>query len=280
MEKLRIYAFADEASSAIDGQISAMRRNGLSGLEIRNVDGTNVSDISLEKAREVRNKLDDAGLAVWSIGSPIGKIDIVKDDFAAELDRLKHTLEVADALNAKNIRLFSFYLPKNDDPAKYRAEVIDRMGAMLDAAKGSGIDLCHENEKGIYGDIAVRCAELHKTFPALRAVFDPANFIQCGQETLEAWQTLKPYVKYMHVKDALKDGSVVPAGKGMGHVATILADYRSAGGVAVTLEPHLKVFEGLASLERPEGESVVGTYCYESNDAAFDAACAALNELL
>lgn len=38
-----------------------MRRNGLNGLEIRGVDGENVSAISLEKAKEVRRKLDDAG---------------------------------------------------------------------------------------------------------------------------------------------------------------------------------------------------------------------------
>lgn len=47
MKPLRIFAFADEASSQIDGQIAALRRNGLQGLEIRNVDGQNVSDISL-----------------------------------------------------------------------------------------------------------------------------------------------------------------------------------------------------------------------------------------
>ena len=64
---MRIYAFADEASPAIDGQIAAMRRNGLNGLEIRGVDGENVSTISLEKAKEVRRKLDDAGLCTWSI---------------------------------------------------------------------------------------------------------------------------------------------------------------------------------------------------------------------
>lgn len=58
---MRIYAFADEASPAIDGQIAAMRRNGLNGLEIRGVDGENVSAISLEKAKEVRRKLETRG---------------------------------------------------------------------------------------------------------------------------------------------------------------------------------------------------------------------------
>ena len=81
MADLRIFAFADEASPQIDRQIAAMKRNGLQGLEIRNVDGESVSAISLEKAREVRKKLDDAGLITWSVGSPIGKIDIEKDDF-------------------------------------------------------------------------------------------------------------------------------------------------------------------------------------------------------
>ncbi|MDD6735456.1 MAG: hypothetical protein PUE13_03985, partial [Clostridiales bacterium] len=94
MRSTKIYAFADEASPMIDRQIAAMKRNHLSGLEIRNVDGTNVSDISLEKAAEVKKKLDDNGLCVWSVGSPVGKTDI-NGDFKADIESFKHTLEVA-----------------------------------------------------------------------------------------------------------------------------------------------------------------------------------------
>ena len=54
MNGIKIFAFADEASGQIDGQIAAMRRNSLNGLEIRGVDGQNIADISLEKALEVR----------------------------------------------------------------------------------------------------------------------------------------------------------------------------------------------------------------------------------
>ena len=73
MKQPQIYAFADEASPIIDKQIIAMQRNGLQGLEIRNVDGESVAAISLEKAHEVRGKMDAAGLKVWSIGSPISR---------------------------------------------------------------------------------------------------------------------------------------------------------------------------------------------------------------
>jgi len=271
---MRIFAFADEASPNIDEQIVAMKRNGLCGLEIRNVDGVNVSDITLDKAKEVRAKLDANGLITWSIGSPIGKIRFGSDDFSEHLEKFKHTLEIAHILGAENIRLFSFYAPKGGDVAPYRDEVMSRLAQFVEIAKGSGIDLCHENEKGIYGDIASRCLDIHKTIPELKAIFDPANFVQSKQDTLEAWKMLKPYVKYMHIKDALADASVVPAGKGIGNVKEIYADFKGD----VTIEPHLKVFAGLDKLENEDEQSVVGRFVYNSNNEAFDVAVNAFKE--
>ena len=280
MNEILIHAFADEASPMIAGQIAAMRRNGLQGVEIRGVDGANVSDIPVEKAREVRRRLEDEGLYVWAVGSPIGKIAI-DEDHAAHEEKLRYTLAVAEALGTKRIRMFSYYIPRGDDPAAWRSVVIDRLGTMLELAGDAGIDLCHENEKGIYGDNAVRCRELLDTFPALKGVFDPANFVQCGQETLEAWRLLAGRIDYLHIKDALADGTVVPAGCGTGHLADILRAYLARGGRAMTVEPHLRVFDGLAALERSGDTSVIGErYSYPSADAAFDAACGALQGLL
>jgi len=276
---MNIYAFADEASASIDKQIAAMKRNGLQGLEIRNVDGVNVSDISLEKAREVHKKMEEAGLKVWSIGSPIGKIGI-EDAFEPHLEKLKHTLEVAKILECNNIRMFSFYIPEGKKTEDYREEVMRRLKAMTEAAKGSGIELCHENEKGIYGDNAARCLDIHKEISALKGIFDPANFIQCEQETLEAWELLHPYIKYMHIKDALKSGMVVPAGAGIGHVKEILDAFRGQGGDNVTIEPHLTVFEGLRELEGKDREIKVAEFKYPDADTAFDVACNALKALL
>ncbi len=281
MSDIKIYAFADEASANIDEQIVAMKKNGLQGLEIRNVDGENISKISIEKAKEVRKKMDDAGLITWSMGSPIGKIDIEKDDFAAHIDELKHTLELAHILGAENLRMFSFFIPKDKNPDDYKNEVIDRLGKFVEVAKGSGVDLCHENEKGIYGDIAVRCLEILKAVPELKGVFDPANFIQCGQNTIEAWDMLKTYIKYFHVKDAFSDNSVVPAGHGEGNLKTIVPDYIKMGGTCFTMEPHLHNFTGLDKLEQEGNESKLETrFAFKNNEEAFDAACDAFKALI
>lgn len=282
MKMPKICAFADEASPMIDGQIAAMLRNGMQGLEIRNVDGENISAISLNKAKEVRRKLDDHGLIVWALGSPIGKTDIKQDNMDAVLGSLRHSLDLANALGAKNIRMFSFYMPQGDDPAIYHQKVMDRLNRMAETANGSGVKLCHENEKGIYGDNAARCREILDEVPELNGVFDPANFVQYGQDTWEAWELLKNRIAYMHIKDAMfADGSVVPAGKGEGQVEKILRAFLSRGGNALTLEPHLKVFDGLKALERKGEESRVSNeYAYPTSDAAFDAAGSALKELL
>lgn len=276
---MNVYAFADEASGSIDKQIIAMRRNGLQGLEIRNVDGTNVSDITLEKAKEVHDKMEAAGLKVWSIGSPLGKIGI-GDDFDAHMVKFKHTLEVAKILECNNIRLFSFYLPGDKEPESFKEEVIRRLQQMVEAAKDSGIDLCHENEKGIYGDVAKRCLEIHQAVPELKGIFDPANFIQCGQDTLEAWELLHPYIKYLHIKDAKESGMVVPAGAGIGNLQKIVDAFYAQGGRNVTIEPHLTVFEGLRELEAKDRELQVAEYKYPDADTAFDVACNALKALL
>ncbi len=281
MTDIKIFAFADEANYHLEGQIKAMLRNGLNGVELRGTQFGNVSDLTVEQAREIRKMLDDNGLSTWSMGSPIGKIHIVKDDFKAHLDKFKRTLDLAGELAAENMRLFSFYTPHGEDPAQYKNEVIYRLSLMCELAEPYGVTLCHENEKGIYGDIGSRCLELVTEVPALKAIFDPANFIQSNEDTLAAWELLKPYVKYMHIKDALKDGRVVPAGKGEGNVEKIVGEFVAMGGRNFTIEPHLTVFAGLKDLEREGEQSKVGElYTYPDSDAAFDAACTAFKELV
>ena len=265
------YAFADETHPEIDLQIRALLRNGLQGPEIRDVDGTNISEITEEKAREVRNKLDANGLVTWSIGSPIGKSELTEDP-EVENERLKRALETAGILGAERIRIFSFW-KKDLDPELIANEVIDRLGTFAEIAAGTDILLCHENEKGIFGDNAARCRMILDSVPEIAAVFDPANFVQVGQETLSAWALLHDRVDYMHIKDALSSGDVVPPGLGEGHVEEIAKAYLAQGGTRFTIEPHLFDFGTFKALETTENTSILGEkYYFRNSDEAFDEA--------
>ena len=278
---MKIYAFADEASPALGGQIAAMLRNGLDGVELRTVDGVNVSDLAPDQAKRIGQRLRENGLCVWSLGSPMGKTELGQDDFDHETDRMKATAELANIMECRNIRMFSFYLPKGAQAKAYQNEVVDRLGAWAEIARDAQIRLCLENEKGLFGETPEHCRALFDALPSLRGVFDPANFVQIGTDPLPAWELLKDRISYLHIKDALYSGDVVPAGRGDGRIAAITAAFLAQGGTDVTLEPHLHDFGAYKSLER-EGMAVeLGKrYAFRGPDEAFDAAVRAFRELL
>lgn len=272
----RLCAFADEADTTLDGQIKALTRNNINFIELRGVDGENVSELKKDKAAEVRKRLFDEGISVWSVGSPAGKVKI-SEPFTPELERFRRLVDTSVITGAKCLRIFSFY--GTDGKPEFRDEVLYRLLRFTEEARDSGIILCHENEKGIYGDNAARCAEIHRALPGVKAVFDPANFVQCGQDTLAAWETLEPYVYYGHIKDADKEGHVVPPGMGAGHIADYLPGFFNGERRVLTVEPHLSKFVGLASLEKDHG-GAVGGMSFTSSGAAFDYAVAALRKIL
>lgn len=244
---LRISAFADEISPDIDEQIRVCKENSVTHFELRGVGGKNVLDFTPELKKEVKAKLDAAGMGVISIGSPIGKVAIDKP-FSEHMDRFKIAVEMAEFFNSPLIRVFSYYPAGGEGKGPiepHRDEVIDRFRKKLEYLGNRNITLVHENEKGIYGDIGSRCLDLMKTIdhPKLRTAFDFANFVQCGDDPATNWPLLKPYTVHIHIKDAVKgSGKVVPAGQGDGSIESILKDAWASGYKGfLSLEPHLKV---------------------------------------
>ena len=276
-EKIRLCAFADEADPMLDGQIEAMVENGISLLEIRGVDKKNISAVTPAETIEIKKKLDFSGISTWSIGSPAGKIKI-DDDFNKEIETFKRMLEVGAVLDAKCMRLFSFF--GTNGKAEYFDAVCEKLNKYVELCKPYGIVPCHENEKSIYGEDAAHCLEILKAVPGLKAVFDPANFVQCGQDTLEAWDMLKEYVYYGHIKDADKDGNVVPPGCGIGHIAEYLPDFVDRGCSVLTLEPHLSEFVGLQDLEEEGARSNVSKLSFANNRESFDYAVNSLKVII
>ena len=279
MAKFILSAFADEASPVFDEQLRILREEGVTLIELRGADGKNCADLTLEEATALREKLDAAGIGLSALGSPYGKYPLA-EPFEAHLDKFRHGLEICRVLGAKRIRMFSFYPAGEVDEAS-RQEVLRRLEIMLTLAEEAGVQLVHENEKGIYGDTAERNADLLAHFgDRLGFAFDPANFIQCGVKPIEAFGQLHERITYMHIKDALMaDGVVVCAGHGDGNVPEILRclNAEREGEVILTVEPHLTVFKGLDQLQ---DEQLKHHESYPDSRTAFHAAVTALREIL
>jgi len=278
----KISGFADEIAQELDVQIEAVSRLGIQYIEMRGVDGNNLIYHPDAKVKEIKQKLENAGIKLSALGSPLGKIGI-EDPFEPHFEEFKRACEIAHRMDTKNIRMFSFYIPEGKEK-EYKGKVFDRLGRFADYAGRNDIVLLHENEKGIYGAKAPECLEIMKKLGSdhFRAIFDFANFVQCGQDTLEAYDLLKDYVDYIHVKDARKEnGTVVPVGYGDGNVEAILKKLFASGFDGfLSLEPHLFDFKGFEGLERGRTASLSQSGQALSGAEAFAVAHRALCEVL
>ena len=270
MITIKLCAFSDEADSSLDGQIAALKRNSISYMEMRTVDGKNVTTLTKEEAQAIKEKLDANGIKVWSIGSPIGKVDI-NTDFDEYLKLVKHTCELANILGTTRIRMFSFF-----NAYDQKEKVFDYLRKMVEVANAYGVQLCHENEKDIYGDTKERVQEVMDNVDGLKYIYDPANYLQCGETADNTLDMFHATTDYFHIKDVvLKSGALVPAGMGDGKIDELVA--RITEDKTLTLEPHLAVFEGYSHIDKTVMKHEV---VFKTATEAFDAAVNAIKTIL
>ena len=254
----RISGFADEIAEDLDEQLDVLESAGIDRLDLRNVRGENLLDLSGERLVDLEATLDARGFTVTSIGSPIGKVGVA-DPLEPHMERLDRALELADRFDTDRVRVFSYYVPEDDDPADHRAEVLRRTRAAVDRAERADVTLVLENEKDIYGDTPGRVRDLLTAVdsPHLRAVFDPANYLEIGVRPYpDALLQVVEYVDQVHVKDARfgERGGIEPPGEGDGRIPETLAALHDRGFAGpLSLEPHLAMAGSNYGYSGPEG---------------------------
>lgn len=280
MADIKLSAFSDEYADSCDEQIFALSKFGIGNIEIRHVNGKNISVLSRDEAIELKNKLDLSGISVSAIGSPLGKISLDKD-IDAHLETAKRVFDSANILDTEFVRVFSFYAPNGKNVVDMKNEVVDSLGRLVTLAKEYGLTLCHENEAKIYGDTPERCRELLDCFSGeLKCVFDMGNFVLGGVDPYpDAYELLKKDIAYFHIKDALFEGAIVPAGLGDAKIKEILEAHKAYADkdFFVSLEPHLQTFSGLNALV---GMAFENPYKYENAKTAFEDAVKKFEELI
>ena len=276
MKNYILSAFADEYAANFEIQLAALRRFGIGNIELRFVDGCNIADLDDGQIARVKSLLDENGIRVSAIGSPLGKIPL-DGNMDAHFQKAARVFRTAELLHVRYVRCFSFYPPADKEIVHCRDAVLSRLGRLLDLADSYGVVLCHENEAGIYGESPERCHDLLTYFNGrLKAVFDMGNFVLDGYDPLAALALLEPYIQYFHIKDALYAGAIVPAGKGDACIREILRQFPRKQTV-ITLEPHLQTFSGLNMLTGKEFEN---PWQYADQQTAFSYAISCIREIL
>jgi len=214
--------FADEAANdkTLDQQFSAFAALGMRYFSIRFVDAghgiKNVMALDDAELATVKQKINEYGLSVSSLGSPLGKVKLLDvddgtttpyrafDDYLAT--EVPRACELTNELGAKLIRGFSFYHPRGSNIEDHFSQAVDQIGKIVDVCDSHGLTYGLEVEANLVGQTGDYLARINEqvNHDAMLLIFDGGNLVTMGLSTEEVYQqylAMKPGLGWIHIKD-------------------------------------------------------------------------------
>lgn len=235
---------ADEAGTNIKRQIEAHKELGWNHIEIRNVDGKNLTDVNEAKFEQISEKLDEAKIQVCCFASQIANwARKVSGDFALDIEELRRAIPRMHRLGTKYIRIMS-YPNDNWSDDEWRKEVMRRLKELAQIAEDDGVVLVHENCDGWGGQDPEKALEIIETVnsPNLKFLLDTGNRPHGEGTVWNVYQKVKDYIVHVHIKDyeGEEGNRFVFPGEGDGQVEKIIRDLLSSGYESgFSIEPHM-----------------------------------------
>jgi sugar phosphate isomerase/epimerase len=229
----RLSVLTDEVSNTFTEALDWAVKNGFKHVEVRMVDGANVSNLSDADVDRARREVERRGLKVSAIASPLFKCALdparpvqsgdlfgnKEEDLATHMGKLPRSIAIAKKLGTAKIRIFSFW--RETDPKKYMADIVEHLKKAAAVAEKEGVLLLLENENACNGGYAEEVAEIVRRVnsPAMRVLWDPGNENYGGRNCYpEGYEKVKGLFAHVHLKDSVTgaDGKVacVPIGQG------------------------------------------------------------------
>jgi L-ribulose-5-phosphate 3-epimerase len=222
--KIPIAAITDEFSPTLSVAIPVMKEIGMTAAELRVIDGKNILDLTDEELKRTKAALDEAGLSVISIASPVLKCVLPNgpeldsrfqhDAFASkhtfeDQPRLtEHAMKVAKFFGAPIVRVFSYW--RTVQPELCHEAIITALAQLAKLAEHEGLIIGLENEHACNIGTAAETARILDFVPHkhLKVVWDPANALVAGEDPFPGGYGLLPKdrIAHVHAKDCHMEG--------------------------------------------------------------------------
>ena len=270
---IKLTGIADEAGASLDVQIKAHQELGWDSIESRGVeiDGVkgNLHEIPDAVFEKVVARLEETGMKVSGFGSLIGNwAKKIGDDFSITEAEIARAIPRMQRLGAKLIRVMSYAVCKDDKGAdleeQFADERIKRMRVINQRFADADITVLHENCMNWGGMSPTYVKRMAEAVPGMKWVFDTGNpvFIDDRdrpghkQDAWEMYQTIKPFMAHVHVKDGRwvkekNDAEYTFPGEGEGQTERIMKDLVDTGYDGyISIEPHVAVvFHGAGAAD-------------------------------
>jgi L-ribulose-5-phosphate 3-epimerase len=261
-----IAAITDEFSLDLDIALDAMAKIGMTGAELRLIGDHNMIDLSDAEVDDVRRRVEQRGMQVLSIASPVLKcvlpdappIDerLEQDVFGSaytidDQPRLsQRAFEIAELTGAKIIRVFSYW--RTTAPERCLDRIIAALKDLADRAADRGLLIGLENEQACNVGTGAEAGRVLAALdhPALKLIWDPANASILGETPFPDGYSKVPASRIVHVhaKDCVVSGHTPtwgPLGEmGIDWRGQLAALRRDGYQGAISLETHWRAADG------------------------------------
>ncbi len=263
-----VSGIADEAAPELGRQLAAHRELGWNYIELRMIEGTNLTDVSDDAFAGIVDALAEADMKVSCFAAQLANwARPIDTDFSVDREELERAIPRMQKLGTSFIRCMSY--PNSTQPLaddEWRRQCVARMQELARIAEGGGVTLVHENCDGWGGISPQHTLDLLADVGSehLKLVFDTGNPIPHHQDAWEYYEKVRDHVVYVHIKDyqVEADGSerAVFPGEGKGYVREIMKDLLARGyDGGFSIEPHITSVIHLGQ-EATDPEAAYRTY--------------------
>ena len=254
-----ISGFTDEVSDDPAVQIRALKTLGWSHIDLRSVNGRNVSSLSEKEFDLVLQQLVENDIEIACFGSTIANWSrSARDSLELDMAEMKNTVRHMNRAGARFIRIMSY---KVDTPVELgnalESVIIGNIKKIVELAEDNGIVCLHENCETWGGQSSGHSLRLLEQVdsPALKLVFDTGNPVSMKdivgaepygyQDSLKFFREVREHVAYLHVKDARRVNGKIDytfPGEGQGRLREILGLLAEGEmPIPISIEPHVAV---------------------------------------
>lgn len=217
--RLPIAAITDEFSPTLTEALPFMHEIGMTGAELRVVDGKNILDLTDDELKRTRDTLQTAGLKVVSIASPVLKCVLpnapaVDSRFQHDVFASKHTfddqprltehaIKIAQFFGAPILRVFSYW--RTVQPERCEEAIVKALSGLAALGEKENVIIGLENEHACNIGTAAETRRILDLVPhkKLMVVWDPANALCAGEDPFpRGYAELPPArIAHVHAKD-------------------------------------------------------------------------------
>ena len=213
-----IAAITDEFSPNLDAALDAMSEIGMTGVELRMIDGKNVLDLSDRAVENVVRSVERRRMQIVSLATPLLKCVLPdappveerwqQDSFGShhkfddEPKMADRAFWVANKTGANIIRVFSYW--RTTEPQECYGSIIEALCQLRDQAKVHGVTIAVENEHACNIATGAEAALMLSYYgPEIKLVWDPANAWVAGEIPFpNGYQQIAPArIAHVHAKD-------------------------------------------------------------------------------